>query len=424
MSGSDNPLGGESTVHPGREQSGATNRVVDPTDMPLPTFSFDQDFDPAQLPIRPWIIMGRLLRGYITAFVAPAGVGKSMFALIFAIMVATGKLIHHAKLQETANVLVLNNEEDEDEIKRRVAAICLHSRIPFSDLTGKFYGLSGYGRSFLIAQRMDDHTVVAAPDTVRIIAFCKRQDIGLLVIDPFVSTHDVPENDNTEIEKVVSEYRSIAKETGVAILLVHHTRKIGKDSEAHAGDVEASRGASSLIGAARIAFTLARMSKETADKHGIDWHVGNRLLRLDDGKMNFSLKLAEAEWYEMVSVDLPNGDSVGVPVPFDISELAKRAEAEKAEDRTKQIEARVTEIANTVANFMTDDEQPQGEIISAYMAKTGLKRTAANDAIKMLPVGSAYAVKVTVNNVRTAVWRERHGNKNRPHYTIRKLAEV
>lgn len=53
-------------------------------------FTFDEHFDPTDLPTRAWIIEGLLLRGYVTAGVAPPGVGKSTFAAMIAIMVATG----------------------------------------------------------------------------------------------------------------------------------------------------------------------------------------------------------------------------------------------------------------------------------------------------------------------------------------------
>jgi hypothetical protein len=416
MNSFDNPLGEKSTVYPGCEQPGAR-------DDSLPAFTFSPDFNPAELRRRPWIMMGRLLRGYITASVAPAGVGKSIFALVIGIMVATGKPIHKAELLEKTNVLVLNNEDDEDEIRRRVAAICEYHGIPFSDLTDKFFGLSGYGCPLLIAQKTDSYTVIAAPNTDKIIAFCKQHDIGLLVVDPFVSTHDVPENDNTEIEKVLSKYRFIATETGAAILLVHHTRKIGNDSEAHAGDAEASRGASSLIGAARIAFTLARMSKETASDLNIDWGTGNRLVRLDDGKINFAQKFAAAEWYEFISVELSNGDSVGVPVPFDLADINKQAEKDKAEEITKQRELRITDIAKHVVKCMTENKQPQPEVIGLYRAETSKGKTTANDAFAMLPVGMENSVAVFVDKVRAKVWRERQGTKKRPYYWIHKIEE-
>jgi RecA-family ATPase len=416
MKGSDNPLGGESTIYSGQDQTEAT-------DDSLPVFTFPADFNPAELPTRQWIILGRILRGYISVCVAPAGVGKTMFALIYAIMVATGKSLFPVEILETTNVLFLNNEDDEIEMKRRVAASCLHYEIPFSALTGKFFGLSGYGHSFLIAQRKLDNTVIAAPAAAKIINFCRSNKVGLLVVDPFVSTHDLSENDNTEIEKVISEYRLIAKETGAAILLIHHTRKIGNDSEAHAGDVEASRGASSLIGAARIAFTLSRMSKETAAKLGIDWRIGNRLVRLDDGKTNFTQKSEEAEWYQLVSVELPNDDAVGVPVPFDMSDINKQAEKLKAEKTTEQNEIRTTEIAEVVARCMTATQQPQPEVIGLYRAETNKGKTAANDAFVMLPVGKENSISIFVDKVRTTVWRERKGTDKRFYYWIHKMEE-
>ena len=111
--------------------------------------------------------------------------------------------------------------------------------------------MSEYGKPLVIARQMEKGTVIAHPDTQRLIKFCRKNNIGAIDLDPFISTHDVPENNNTMIEKVATEYRAIAKETGAAILLVHHTRKSGSDS---------------LIGAARLAFTLARISLNTTGK--------------------------------------------------------------------------------------------------------------------------------------------------------------
>jgi hypothetical protein len=109
-------------------------------------FTFDGDFDPASLPERPWIIMRLLLRGYVTAVIAPPGVGKSTFAAIMAVMVATGwekKMLNRPVLEQT-NVLLLNNEDDEDELKRQIAGICQHYDIGFGELTNRLFVKSGY----------------------------------------------------------------------------------------------------------------------------------------------------------------------------------------------------------------------------------------------------------------------------------------
>lgn len=390
---------------------------------PLSAKTYDGSFDPAGLPVRGWIIYGLLLRGYITAVLAPPGVGKSLFALVIAIMVATGRKIISKSQRETTNVLYINNEDDQEEIDRRVAGICQQQKISFDELDGKLFTLSGYGNPLLIAHKENKDTVVAHLDAERVSDFCNVHNIGTIILDPFISTHDVSENDNTEVDKVVQEYRGIAKATGAAIILVHHTRKTGSDTESHAGDEQSGRGAYSLVAATRIAFTLARMSKDTAKCFGIDWENGNRLIRMDDGKMNFALKDDKADWYELVSVEIGNGDSVGVPVPFDMDDITKRIEEEKNAAKAEHKKIKITEIAREVAVCMNDDEQPQGEVLAAYRAHTDKGKTASNDDVALLPVGRENAIKVTVDKVPTRVWRVNIGTSKRRLYTIHKEAE-
>jgi peptide/nickel transport system substrate-binding protein len=58
----------------------------------------------------------------------------------------------------------------------------------------------------------------------------------------------VSENSNEEIEQVIGTIQYIAHETGCSIDLVHHSLKShSHNSEVHAGDMNAARGASSLI---------------------------------------------------------------------------------------------------------------------------------------------------------------------------------
>lgn len=80
--------------------------------------------------------------------------------------------------------------------------------------------------------------------------------------------------------------------------------------------METSRGASSLIDAARIGQTLTPMSREEADMYQVLEEERRRLIRLDDGKLNLSLK-ADPTWYRLASINIgngteeyPNGDNV------------------------------------------------------------------------------------------------------------------
>jgi RecA-family ATPase len=78
--------------------------------------------------------------------------------------------------------------------------------------------------------------------------------IDVLQIDPFVASHTVAENDNTKIALVARQWAAIAEETGCAVELVHHVRKLGNGSTVLT--VEDARGASALIAAVRSARVI------------------------------------------------------------------------------------------------------------------------------------------------------------------------
>jgi len=68
---------------------------------------------------------------------------------------------------------------------------------------------------------------IAQPVVDQVVATIRANDIGLLIVDPFVASHRVTENDNPAIELVAATWARIADVTGCAIELVHHSRKTG-----------------------------------------------------------------------------------------------------------------------------------------------------------------------------------------------------
>jgi RecA-family ATPase len=60
-----------------------------------------------------------------------------------------------------------------------------------------------------------------------LIAYVRNKKLDVLIIDPFVATHDVYENDNKAIWKVVGCFDAVAERGKCAINLYHHTRKLG-----------------------------------------------------------------------------------------------------------------------------------------------------------------------------------------------------
>jgi len=302
----------------------------------------DLDINNLAVPERKWVLGNRLLAGYITAMFAPGGVSKSMFSMLTAASVATGSPLTGETIHRQGAVWLINNEDDTDEQLRRLAGIATHHNIPWQTLKENLFLTCGYGNPYIVAHHDQTGNVIAHPNAEKIIAEALANNISYIVFDPFITVHDTEENDNGAIQQVTNVLKHIAKETGAAIEIIHHTKKMGgkKDSETHAGDIESGRGASSLKDACRIGTTLARMDTKTATKLGINYEdEGRFLVRLDHGKGNFSGPPEGATWFKQISVQLSNGDTVGVHEEFDITELvdeAKQLDVERDREQTAQ----------------------------------------------------------------------------------------
>lgn len=158
--------------------------------------------------------------------------------------------------------------------------------------------------------------VVRQPDVAACIEFIKKNGIKVFIVDPFVETHNVEENSNEQIKEVAMLYREIARQGDCAVLLVHHTSKPQQaSSDGYAGNMNTARGASSLLGVARVVQTLYGMSSRDAEKHGIKDEERHLYVRLDDAKANLSLASTDAKWFERIGIIIANGDEVGVLNP-------------------------------------------------------------------------------------------------------------
>jgi hypothetical protein len=174
--------------------------------------------------------------------------------------------------------------------------------------------------------------VIRLPDVDACIARIRENDIGVFIVDPFVETHEVNENSNEQIKVVAAMYREIARATNCAVLLVHHTAKPPQGaSDAYAGNMNAARGASALVGVARVVQTLFGMSEKDADRYGVAPAERHLYLRLDDAKANLGLVSPEALWFKKLGVDLPNGDQVGVLEPTQLEAINTDDDGEDAE---------------------------------------------------------------------------------------------
>ena len=265
--------------------------------------------DPRTFPRRQWLYGKHLVRKFLSCTVAPGGVGKSSLQLVEAIAMATGKPLLGVQVREPLTVWIINLEDPLEELERRVLAVMLHFRIHPDELGGRLFLNSGRDTKVVIASTTKAGTVVAVPvvDALKAEIRAKRADV--VVIDPLVKAHQVPENDNVAVDMVCSTFAGIADECDCAFDLIHHVRKTNGAEVT----VEDGRGAVALLAACRSARALNRMSKDEAARAGIEADKTRLFFRAENGKGNLAPP-EKAEWFQLRSVPLGNGEP---DLPFD-----------------------------------------------------------------------------------------------------------
>lgn len=297
--------------------------------IPNPTHEVDDRPPPASLRLdmrtslsvalmkRRQFLLGSLaIRGHVTGLVAPPGVGKSSLAIAAAVALATGRSeVIGTPVHERGRAWVWNQEGDGDELERRLAAIVQHHGIDFSaELSGRIAMNSGLERALVVARRTREGRVERLPDADQIVDILQREAVALMIVDPFVETHQCDENDNPQINAVGAIWREIAKRAKAAVFLVHHTAKPPLAApDAWVGQQTAARGASPFAGVCRVVVTFSNMSEKDAERLGVSEDERRRWARLDDAKANLSLTADEPVWFYRHSVTIAN--EVGVLAP-------------------------------------------------------------------------------------------------------------
>lgn len=275
--------------------------------------------DPSSLPRRHWIYGRQLLRGSLSVVVSPGAVGKTTMLVGTALALATGRdLLGKAVWGGPKRVWLWNLEDSELELAYLIEAARLHWRLNADDLAGRLFVDSGLsGSELCIATERNGGFQILEPVVSALVEELRAREIDTLIVDPFVSSHRANENDNTAIDAIAKRWARVAVEANCAVLLVHHTRKLNKET----ADAESSRGASSLANAARSVVALNRMSDSEARAWAIEGESRRRYFRSYDDKANRAPPASASDWYYLASVDLGNGDgaqgdSIQVVLPW------------------------------------------------------------------------------------------------------------
>jgi hypothetical protein len=179
-----------------------------------------------------WVWEPYLPVGSLSLLTAYAKVGKSTFAYPLALAIARGKPFLGTPTTQGA-VLILAVEEHSRDARLRLER----------------FGATPADPIFIHAGRLDP----GAFGPLR--QFVKDHSIRLVLLDTLSRYwHIKDENDNPEIERLVSPFVDLAHETDSAVVLIHHHRKSG------GADGHAIRGGGGLLALVDQALSLEKRS--------------------------------------------------------------------------------------------------------------------------------------------------------------------
>lgn len=262
--------------------------------------------DPASIPPRQWVYGHHLIRKQISVTVAPGGAGKSSNAITEALAMVTGCNLLGDHVPKPVTVWYYNLEDEGDEQARRFAGAMQHNNIKPDDIDGRVYLDTGREQPLCTAIQTRDGAKIQKPVMDALAAEIEARGIDVLIVDPFVSSHQVNENDNGAIDLVTKEWARLADRCNCAIELIHHTRKTNGEE----ATTESGRGASAMMATARSGRVLNKMTEAERAKAGVEDDPATYFAVTRD-KANLA-PIGKRVWRRIASVQLANGDGVGV----------------------------------------------------------------------------------------------------------------
>jgi hypothetical protein len=272
--------------------------------------------DPATIPPRQAMFGGHYVRKTTGATIAAGGRAKTTLATLEAVSMAAGRNLLTGEQITPLRVWCLNGEEDQDELDRRVAAVCKHYVISEADCGGRLFmeSVLSSKKSIKLATLVRNVPTLNTAALNSIEAEIRAKQIDVLMIDPLVSFHAVAENTSTDMDLLLKDgLGGIAHRTGSHCEVFHQPGK-ARPGQAETV-VEDARGSSAIIWAVRHARVLNFMTTDEAERLGIAEDDRRLHVRVANGKANMG-PLGKASWLKLAIENLPNGDVVACASPW------------------------------------------------------------------------------------------------------------
>ena len=218
---------------------------------------------------------GIIYPGSITQLNSEPGAGKSTIAYNIAAMGALGKPFLGIPFTKHIRTLYIDLETPQWLRRQKIETIC--GELP---------------EDFLLLNDLD-----LLRDLSDLIQLCKKENYELIVLDTQSKVFAMEdENDNSQANKAVALVEKLTKETNVAVLLIHHTRKGNGGLQA----VYRGRGASAIAASVDIVANLEVLDADTLKLKVVKSRIPGVYLSL-------TMKKLGGDKFERVSTEETNG---------------------------------------------------------------------------------------------------------------------
>jgi hypothetical protein len=186
-------------------------------------------------------------RGTISMIYGPSGSGKSYLVMYLGAQIALGALVHRLETSP-GRVLFLSEEMGPPELKLRSEIVWTKEmRTEIRDrFTVKFFSGFDFGGKDRKNESINDFNTI-----------CTKHKPDIVFVDSLTKIHHEEENSNPRMGQVMQNLETAARNSNVAIVVVHHMGKAGPEPRA---GKDKARGASAIMAAMNDALSVECVS--------------------------------------------------------------------------------------------------------------------------------------------------------------------
>jgi hypothetical protein len=278
---------------------------------------------------RRWLLGNILIRQYVTVLAGSGGGGKTSLAIGWALSLASGKPVMGERVGKPRRVLIWSEDPPEELAKRVDAAMQIHG-LTRADIEDRLIVVSIDELRITIARFSQELREVIEVDVEVLKKIIITNRLDVVMLDPIAELHELEENDNVQMAKLMGMVRSVARETKASILLLHHASKASVDA-GKSRAATATRGAGAIVNSARVSMVLNEMTAKDAEDFGIREDERPLYGELTRPKANMGPRTFGGDFVKVELVPFGNGDEENDEDTVAVSTVWKPSPSSQAE---------------------------------------------------------------------------------------------